>query len=163
MAINFSDEVQVRNDSGIYRGIICKIGNDGSLLVSCDRFPDEMFRCDILRSADSSALTLRQNDPVIFVRTDGAARRGCVLGKVGKYKPADSVRIDETEAVNDKTAPVLLHGKEIEIRADSKLLLRCGEGSLSISRDGTIIIRGSRILSRSKGTNKIKGASVQIN
>ena len=51
----------------------------------------------------------------------------------------------------------------VVIEADEELLLRVGESSIKISRDGKVVIRGEHVLTRAKGTNRIKGGSVAIN
>jgi hypothetical protein len=52
---------------------------------------------------------------------------------------------------------------EAHYRALDKLVLECGEGSITINKKGHIIIKGTKVVSRSKGVNSIKGASVRIN
>ena len=49
------------------------------------------------------------------------------------------------------------------LEASSEVVLRCGEASITLTRDGRVTIRGASLLSRSSGPNRIKGASVQIN
>ena len=47
--------------------------------------------------------------------------------------------------------------------AESEIVLRCGEASITLTRAGKVLIRGTYLLSRSSGVNRIKGGSVQIN
>ena len=49
------------------------------------------------------------------------------------------------------------------LEAETEVVLRCGEASITLTRDGRVTIRGASLLSRSSGPNRIKGASVQIN
>ena len=60
-------------------------------------------------------------------------------------------------------AEVVVDGERIVIEATKDLELRCGEGSIVLKRDGTVIIKGTHVVSRSKGVNKVKGAAVMIN
>jgi len=62
-------------------------------------------------------------------------------------------------------APVSESGNpdRLELVAEREIVLRCGEASLTLTRAGKIILRGTYLLSRSSGVNKIKGGSVQIN
>ena len=53
--------------------------------------------------------------------------------------------------------------KRILFDAEEEIVLRCGEASITLTRSGKIIIKGSYLLSRSSGANRIKGGSVQIN
>ena len=54
-------------------------------------------------------------------------------------------------------------GRRLIIHAYSELHLMCGESSITLRRDGKVIIRGTHLLSRAKVTNRIQGGSVQIN
>ena len=54
-------------------------------------------------------------------------------------------------------------GRRLVLHAYSELHLVCGESSLTLRRDGKVIIRGTHLLSRAKVTNRIQGGSVQIN
>jgi hypothetical protein len=51
----------------------------------------------------------------------------------------------------------------LHLDARQEIVLRCGEGSLTIRADGTVVLRGTRLLSRSSGSNKIQGASIRLN
>jgi hypothetical protein len=65
----------------------------------------------------------------------------------------------------DPTSPVQveLDGDRVTLSADKEIVLRCGAASITLTRAGKIIIRGTHILSRSTGAHRIKGASVEIN
>lgn len=54
-------------------------------------------------------------------------------------------------------------GKRTTIAAKNEVELKCGKGSILLKKNGKVIIKGSEVISRSTGANKIKGASVNIN
>ncbi len=56
-----------------------------------------------------------------------------------------------------------LDGERVVVNAEQEIVLRCGEASLTLTRAGKVLIRGSYILARSSGANRIKGATVEIN
>ena len=49
------------------------------------------------------------------------------------------------------------------VRGKDELILECGKARVHLRSDGRIVLRGTELLSRSSGANKIKGGSVQIN
>lgn len=51
----------------------------------------------------------------------------------------------------------------LELAADETVVLRCGKASITLTRAGKVLIRGTYVFSRSSGVNKIKGGSVQLN
>lgn len=54
-------------------------------------------------------------------------------------------------------------GERLTLSADREIVLRCGEASVTLTKAGKIILRGTYVLSRSSGVNQIKGGSVHIN
>jgi len=54
-------------------------------------------------------------------------------------------------------------GEQLVLWAENEIVLRCGEASITLTRAGKILLRGTYLLSRSSGVNRIKGGSVQIN
>jgi hypothetical protein len=82
---------------------------------------------------------------------------------------ADSPEFDQAELDQanqaDGEAPMLatVDGRRVEIEAADEIVLRCGEASIVLRRNGRVIIRGTYVETRSRGVNRIKGGSVQIN
>lgn len=62
-----------------------------------------------------------------------------------------------------KPDDVFVDGKRVTIEAEEEVVLKCGPGSITLRKDGKIIIKGTHLLSRSSGSNRIKGARVDIN
>ncbi len=51
----------------------------------------------------------------------------------------------------------------LELAAEREVVIRSGAASLTLTSAGKAILAGEYVLSRSRGVNKIKGGSVQIN
>lgn len=78
--------------------------------------------------------------------------------------PLDSLLSLEVKGDTDEAPKdALIDGKVINIEAEKEIILKCGKGSITIRKDGKIIIKGTNVLSRSSGPQRIKGASVNIN
>lgn len=77
----------------------------------------------------------------------GDPARPIVLGKLTS-KPRQEARVD---------------GERVELVAEKEIVLRCGSASITLTRAGKVLIRGSYVLSGSAGVNRIRGGSVQIN
>ena len=54
-------------------------------------------------------------------------------------------------------------GQRVRIEGSEEIVLRCGNASIVLRSNGRVIIRGTYVETRSSGTNRIKGGSVQIN
>ena len=70
--------------------------------------------------------------------------------KIGKLEPQSPVEVSAD-------------GRRLVLSAYSELHLVCGESSITLRKDGKVVINGRHLLSRAKVVNRIKGGSVQIN
>ncbi|MBV6471046.1 hypothetical protein FBQ96_04490 [Nitrospirales bacterium NOB] len=63
----------------------------------------------------------------------------------------------------EKPKEMVIDGERLIIEGREEIVLRCGSGSMTLRKDGKIVIRGTHILSRSSGPHRIQGGSVSIN
>jgi hypothetical protein len=54
-------------------------------------------------------------------------------------------------------------GETLVIEARREVVLKCGKASIHLTADGRVTIRGTQVLSRSDGANRVQGASVLLN
>jgi hypothetical protein len=54
-------------------------------------------------------------------------------------------------------------GRRVELDGRDEIVLRCGEASITLRRNGRVMIRGVRVETRARGVNRIKGGAVEIN
>lgn len=54
-------------------------------------------------------------------------------------------------------------GERVAIEGKDDVVLRCGKASIVLRRDGTIELKGVKIVTQASGVQKIRGARVQIN
>jgi len=54
-------------------------------------------------------------------------------------------------------------GERLMVSAKEQIVFRCGEASITLTKAGKVLIRGTYVVSRSTGVHRIKGGSVQIN
>jgi len=104
-----------------------------------------------------------RRQPVVLLFDGGDPGSPIVAGFVVPAVPAEELR-----AVPEAPGPGLpdvveVDGKRVCIEGMDEVVLRCGEASITLRRNGKVVIRGAYLESHSKGTNRIKGGSVQIN
>ena len=107
------------------------------------------------RGRIETAIAQCQQAIVLFENGDRA--RPIIVGFVETLQPEP--------AESDKT-PVIeadVDGKRVRVTAQDEIVLQCGSASVTLRRNGRVIIRGTYVESRSEGTNRIKGGQVQIN
>lgn len=54
-------------------------------------------------------------------------------------------------------------GQRLVFEAGRELVLKCGKGSITLHASGRVVIKGTDLVSRAQGANKIRGATVSIN
>jgi len=75
----------------------------------------------------------------------------------------ETLRSDPPESERPPVIEADVDGKRVRVTAQDEIVLHCGSASVTLRRNGRVIIRGTYVESRSEGTNRIKGGQVQIN
>lgn len=69
----------------------------------------------------------------------------------------------DAAALADRQVGVEADGQRLVISAQDQIVLRCGKASITLTKDGKVIIHGAYVSNHSSGTMRIKGGSVHIN
>lgn len=93
--------------------------------------------------------------PVLVLFESGDSQRPIVVGAMSEPAWPDAERPASVEVDVD--------GGTLVVAAREQLVFRCGLASVTLRRDGKIVIDGTAISSRASGVQRIKGGSVQIN
>lgn len=139
---------------GILIGLLVGLTEQGLPLVAYPGNPE---------TAGAQAKTTKQLDAedigkeVALMFEGGDPGRPIVIGRLYHRIEHSSA---ETEPVPNK---VVVDGERLLLQADKEIELKCGKASIILTRAGKVILRGTYLLNRSSGVNRIKGGSVQIN
>lgn len=80
---------------------------------------------------------------------------------------ADSIvfesELPAREEIPVTTETLRVDGKRVLIEGQEEITLSCGEASITLTKAGKILIRGTYLQSRSSGVHRILGGSVQVN
>lgn len=126
-------------------GVLLEVGAEGSPIV--DYSGNELGPIPA-RTAIASA---NAGDTVLLVFDGGDPTRPIIVGVVRD-------RFEKSHPQRLKIA-----AKEILVEGTEEVSLRCGESSLILRKDGKAVLKGREVLSRASRTNRIKGATVQVN
>lgn len=151
---------------------------DRPLVTGLPGLPDEILPAESTVSLLSSHAGAR----VIILFDQGDVRRPIVVGVLRQTES----RLVQPAPLLPPTAPPLqtlaalpsaksgadvpvapvsvsVDDQRLVLTAEREIVLQCGEASITLTRAGKVVIKGSYVASRSTGTNKIKGAAVEIN
>lgn len=147
-------EQQVSSPAGVQTARVEHVDESGNVMVNLSggvvlaRYV-MTIRLDQLRAAAASGAD------VIVALEDGDAAKPIVLGILAD--PATAAPELKSDAC------VEIDGKRLVLTGREEVTLRCGKASVTLTKAGKIIVRGTYLSSRSSGVNRIRGGSVQIN
>ncbi len=156
--LKISNEAAVRVP-GVVVGVIVGENRDGRPLVRW-----------AARQRARAVATLWMEDPprwsackgirAVLGFEGGDEAKPLLLGLLDAPRHLDTISeapIDREQSVPSSKPKVL------RIESEQELVLECGKAKIALRADGRVTILGGYVLTRSKGVNKIRGASVQIN
>jgi len=59
--------------------------------------------------------------------------------------------------------PARVEGKRVVLEGEDEIVLRCGESTIILRRNGAVLVRGAQVESRSSGRYAIRGRKVALN
>jgi hypothetical protein len=104
---------------------------------------------------------VRDKQPAVLIFEQGDPLRPLVIGLLQPTQLPKS-----SPAALSPAAPLTearIDGKRLTFEAEDEIVLRCGPASVTLRRNGAIIIRGAQLVSHASGQNRIRGGSVAIN
>ncbi|CAM2008035.1 DUF6484 domain-containing protein [Acanthopleuribacter pedis] len=131
---------------GIVLGFLSRIEDNGTPVITIPNIDGE-FAAQATVTLDTGMVG-RQ---VALMFVQGMIERPVVLGVIQNPEPVQ------------KNMEVVKDGRKILLEAADEIELKCGKASLKMTREGKVIVKGTHLVSRSSGANKIKGASVLLN
>lgn len=135
-------------------GRIVGLNERGYALV---RFPsDSLDEAPVARAT----IPINQNQVghlATLLFEDGDPRRPIITGVIQEPKDVES------NLQSARNVQVNIDGKRLILRAQDEIVLQCGKATIMLNRKGKVVIRGTHLINRSSGPNKIKGGTVQIN
>ena len=76
--------------------------------------------------------------------------------------PRTAAQPGEARAATKKVE-ARLDGERVILEGHQEITLKCGEASITLRRDGKIVVRGAYVETHARGVNRIKGGAVKIN
>jgi hypothetical protein len=154
------DSVPADASSAAHLGTLLALQEDGTLLVQlAGTTAPVAARLAIALTATRLQAAIHSLQPAVLLFENGDRSRPIVIGLLEAPPRAD--------AANDAEAtPVIeadVDGKRVRITAKDEIVLQCGPASITLRRNGRVVIRGVYVETHSDGTNRIKGGQVQIN
>ena len=124
------------------------------LLVGLPRLPHEI----IAGRTTIPLLRTHIGSTVVLVFDEGDVRRPIVIGVLEQSRSGMP-----GAAIPPPLVTAQIDDHSLVLRAERTIVLECGDASITLTRAGKVVIKGTDVVSRSTRSNKIRGASVEIN
>lgn len=147
------DSAESDRPSGLMIGELLAIIDDGATpMVTLPDAPDRALPALSLVDLHGGHIGRR----VALLFEAGEGRRPVVIGVLrGQGVWSEETRPSQVELDID--------GQRMVVAARERLVLRCGKASITLTKEGKVLIEGSYVSSRSTGVNRVKGGSIQLN
>jgi len=92
---------------------------------------------------------------------DGDPALPIILGLI--QKTGEQEQPAPQELPEDPIVNVKIDGDRLTLSAEREIVLQCGKSSITLTREGKVILKGAYLSTHATGVNRIKGGSVLIN
>jgi hypothetical protein len=158
------DAASTADATAVRLGRIVAAGKDGGIVVTMAGLERPVeARLGIAAAAGVIREAVDTSQTVVLVLEDGDPAKPIIIGFVAALTPEPPAAADQTPAKSEPSIEADVDGRRIRISAQDEIVLACGAASVTLRRNGRVIIRGTHVETHSDGTNRIKGAQVRIN
>jgi Domain of unknown function (DUF6484) len=150
--------------AGVDLAAIVGVTDDGPQVQFQPDGPSITARLAVAITRERLDAAIAQCQQVVLLFEHGDRTRPIIIGFIESV-PASAEPVDVGPVLPDRPSVVEadVDGKRVRVTAQDEIVLQCGSASVTLRRNGRVIIRGTYVESRSDGTNRIKGGQVQIN
>lgn len=109
------------------------------------------------------AVATRRRAVLLF--ENGNPRLPLVVGmeEVSSPTPMLDAVLEGSAQARGEPVEAQVDGRRVVIEGKDEIVLQCGQASITLRRNGKVIIKGTHVESHASGAQRIKGGSVQIN
>lgn len=107
------------------------------------------------------AVASRQRAVLLF--EEGDPRRPLLVGLVHPVSPTPLLDALLEPAAESTAHTATVDGQRVVIEGKDEVVLVCGEASITLRRNGRVLIKGVQLETSASGRNRIRGGSVEIN
>lgn len=144
-------------------GTITAVNADGVAMVDypgTDRGPTPA-RLAVAATAQQIQAAIASRQPAVLVFENGDRTQPIIVGLI--ESPASVPAVSNASSSESPIIEADVDGKRVRVTAQDEIVLQCGAASVTLRRNGRVVIRGTYVETYSDGTNRIKGGQVQIN
>jgi len=136
---------------------VVSLTTDGTPEVRLDpASPTVRARLAFRTTRERIDIAIAQQHQAVVLFENGDPSRPLIVGFVEPLEP-------QVEPAGAPCVEADVDGRRVRVTAQDEIVLQCGSASVTLRRNGRVVIRGTYVETQSEGTNRIKGGQVQIN
>lgn len=145
------------------------VGRDasGSLLVDFEGNIAGPIAARLAVSLDAQAIqaAVSSRQKVVLLFENGDPRLPFIMGIIQELSPTPLIDalLEEQTSAGRPPFEARVDGQRVLIEGRDEIVLKCGEASITLRRDGRVVVKGKAVETRATGINRIKGGAVEIN
>lgn len=137
-------------------GRITAVDEQGIVTIWMPNLGPMQARLAVPVTLDQIKRAISTQQSVLLLIEDRAPDRPIIVGFVEdrvNLEPAPPPQVVEAD----------VDGKRVRLVGKDEVVLECGSASITLRRNGRVVIKGAYVETHSDGTNRIKGGQVRIN
>lgn len=152
---------------GVVLGWVAGMDARRGLLVDFPGNPGGAVPARTILSLDAPTLeaAVKERRGAALQFEDGDPRRPVLMGLLQPTSATpmlDALLAAPAPAPRERLA-ARVEGKRVVLEGQDEIVLRCGESTIILRRNGAVLVRGEQIDSRSSGRHVIRGRKVAMN
>jgi hypothetical protein len=156
---------EIQGSSQPQLGKLVGIDTRGRLLVEVPGTSGRVVARSVLRLDDALRRAVLQRCEVLLLFEGGDRKKPIVAGVVQPAASAPSPVELEPRVSPDRLLVLEadVDGKRVKLSAQDEIVLECGPASITLRRNGRVVIKGIQVDSIAEGTQRIRGGQVKLN
>lgn len=145
---------------GATLGWLVRVDDDGIWVDTEDNASGPLLALSVV------SLSREELEAAISDRTEAVLLSVAGTGQpvlLGLRQPLPTLEAELPSPSTNEDLAATVDGKRVHLEGKDEVVLRCGKASITMRRNGRIVIRGVQVESRATGRNRIKGGAVLIN
>ncbi|HJZ74146.1 MAG TPA: DUF6484 domain-containing protein [Vicinamibacterales bacterium] len=132
------------------------VGFAGGGAVPLVMFPQQRRTAAVAARATVAVHAEQIGREIVLMFEDGDPQRPIIMGWLRTEKGSTLPPAPEQVEVD-------ADGERLVVSATDRIVLRCGKASITLTKEGKVVIQGAYVSNQSSGVLRLNGGSVQIN
>jgi Domain of unknown function (DUF6484) len=149
---------------GLHLGRVLAVNDDQRVLVE---YPGcagpTLARLAVVATRPRLQRAIDLREVAVLAFESGDLFRPLVLALLPQPTDATGASAPAVPVVPPDVLQVDVDGRRVRIEGQDEIVFQCGKASVTLRRNGKVVIRGTHVETFSEGTNRIKGGQVRIN